>query len=349
MQKRIGLLWASMYDNMGDVAIGLMLQRVFDACDIPYHVVDPFMPVVEDTAALVIGGGELFRAPDHPFFDAYRVPGRHILNSVGVLSGEDTGYLREYRHVAVRSQSDKDLIGFGQVVPCPTLLYADYLPSGEPPITLPEGAIGVQVHTSSIKDTWQFIRWLRERQPGPVFFLPIMHYAHDTELMNIIARYVPGAQVLPVMSPDDVFRTIGQFRFLISSSLHATYFAYTQGVPFVAWTGPKKLRAFLSERELLACGFANEQELFVKFDAALAWDGFSPHQEQDRITCRDSVSAIVDHARQALAEDTAPITIQPASRDWHNQMLKQSVQRARRTLFIRRMRLAFRRILDLAP
>ena len=95
--RKIGLLFDSVSDKMGDKAIGLVLQRIFAARSIPFEIVDPFRPDLSNIAMLVIGGGELIRTPGHPFYDAFRVGGPHVLNSVGVLDGAVTKYLDEYQ------------------------------------------------------------------------------------------------------------------------------------------------------------------------------------------------------------------------------------------------------------
>lgn len=88
--SRIGLVRDSVSSNAGDEAIGLVLQRALTARGLPIKVVDPFAPIHRDLAMLVVGGGELIRAPGDPFYDAFRVPGRHVLNTVGVLDGTAT-------------------------------------------------------------------------------------------------------------------------------------------------------------------------------------------------------------------------------------------------------------------
>ena len=76
--NKIGLLWDSVSNNMGDQAIGLFMQRVLGDNKINYSVVDPVGKTdLADVVMLVIGGGELIRSPGHQFYDAFRVPGSH--------------------------------------------------------------------------------------------------------------------------------------------------------------------------------------------------------------------------------------------------------------------------------
>ena len=149
--QKIGLLFNSVSDNMGDKAIGLVLQRMLAAKRIPFEIVDPFCPDLSNIAMLVIGGGELIRAPGHPFYDAFRVSGPHVLNSVGVLDGAATEYLDEYPIVTVRTEADRAQLGRGEVVPCLTLLYSDRYQNHQDISRVPEGAIGIHL-TANLRD-----------------------------------------------------------------------------------------------------------------------------------------------------------------------------------------------------
>lgn len=338
MAKKIGLLWDSISNNTGDRAIGIFLQRVFEAESIPYSVVNPLSPKLDEIAALVIGGGEIIRGPGHPFFDAFRVPGRHILNSVGVLSDQDTDYLREYRYVSVRSEKDRQLVGFGQVTPCVTYLYRDYMPLRDLPVTIPENAIGIQIHHGSVRNAWPLVKWLREHHVGPTVWLPVTHYNGDLRLMKSIARHVPNTTVLPQMEPDDVFRIIDSFRFFVSSSLHATLFAYAQGVPFIAWTGVEKIKAFLAERNLEQYGFRGKDELSEKLDYAInPWDGKSEFQARDREVSNRTLTSIIDHASDALDDPEERIMVQPSSREWFESRMKDYVERSQHAIWTNRI------------
>jgi hypothetical protein len=343
MSKKIGLLWDSISDNMGDKAIGILLQRLFEVEGLPYQVVSPYAPETENIAALVIGGGDLIHEPGHPFFDVFRVPGRHILNTIGVRSGEDTGYLRDYRYVSMRSLMDQQRVGFGDVVPCLTLLYKDYLPDPRPTITIPENALGIHIHLGAGQDVWKLAQWLRQNHIQPTVWIPIMHHLHDARLLKLIASYVPNATVLPDMEPDDVFRTIGQLKFMVCTSLHATYFAYTQGVPFLAWTGIKKINAFMEERSLSAYGFKEKGELLKKLTYLQEpWSGVTPSQEEDRAKCRQAVQSIMSHAREALGEPLTPITIEPANAAWVTAHKQANSRKMLRIYWAKRLQMAWR-------
>lgn len=312
----VGLLWDSVSNNVGDQAIGLVLQRVLDRHDIPHRTVDPFDPDTREAAMLVIGGGELIRAPGHPFYDAFRVPGPHVLNTVGVIDGSQTAYLDEYRMVTVRSGADALELRRGEVAPCLTLLYDRYLPPGEPPVPIPDGAIGFHITYPFAEHCITLVEWLRHAGVGPIVWLPVTHYNADYVLMEALAAQVPGSTLLPRMSPDDTFRTIGRLRALVSSSLHATLFAYAQDVPFLVANYPSKISYFLTERDLHRYTFQSAAEIAQRLPALLSSRPHFAERERDQQRSAEVADRIVGHASDALrgAAKPAAYAVPPAHR-----------------------------------
>lgn len=315
MQK-IGLLWDSASNNMGDQAIGSLLQRAFAAQHIPHAAIDLFDPDLRDTVMLVIGGGELIRPEGNAFYDTFRVPGRHILNTVGVLDGSaDLDYLRDYRLVTVRSAADQKRLGFGEIAPCLSLLYADYL---QEPLSfdIPRGAVGIHVHAGSLRHAWELVRWLNLHLPYPIVWLPVTHYNADIELMRVLASRVPNSFMLPVQSPDQIFQIIGKLRFLVSSSLHATLFAYAQNIPFLAWNGSPKIATFLEERNLSRAGFDDSAALTEKLSVLLDhFPDFSHSRLLDQQRCRTVLEQIFTLSETAFQEQTPSAAIPFKSAD----------------------------------
>jgi GT2 family glycosyltransferase len=303
--RRLGLLWDSVTANIGDQAIGLLLQRACERAGLPYTVVDPFgTSDLKDIATLMIGGGELLRAPGNPFYDVFRVPGRHILNTVGVLDGSRSDYLNEYRMVSVRSQADRARLGQGEVSACLTLLFGDYLPSHDQDDEIPAGALGLHVTAATLGQVEGWFERLRAPEIGPVVWLSLTPYNADAELMRVLAEQVPGSVVAEPASPDEAFRTIGRLRGLLSASLHGTLFAYSQRIPFFSFTGDEKLRAFLEERKMQERGYASLDSLLEDLPARLEQKGdFDENLEQDRQVCRATLQRILTHCREALEED----------------------------------------------
>lgn len=296
----IGLLWDSVSNNVGDQAIGVVLKRMLARHDIPHQVIDPFEPDTQDTSMLVIGGGELIRAPGHYFYDAFRVPGPHVLNTVGVLDGSQTSYLDEYRMVTVRSQPDAERLGRGEVSPCLTLLYDQYLPPRDPPVDLPDGAIGFHITVPFFPYSAALVDWLRSAGIGPIVWLPVTHYNADYLLMEALAAQVPGSIVLPRMDADDTFRTIGRLRALVSFSLHATLFAYTQNVPFLVTANSEKIRYFLAERNLGSWRFDTPSDIATLLPRLLDERPAFATRQQDRLRCQEVADRIFEHAEDSL-------------------------------------------------
>lgn len=296
----IGLLWDSVSNNVGDQAIGVLLKRLLAQHDIPHRVIDPFEPDTRDTSMLVVGGGELIRAPGHHFYDAFRVPGPHILNTVGVLDGSQTAYLDEYRMVTVRSEPDAARLGRGEVSPCLTLLYDHHLPTGDPPVEIPEGAIGLHITVPFFPYSAALVDWLRSAGIGPIVWLPVTHYNADYLLMEALAAQVPGSVVLPRMDADDTFRTIGRLRALVSFSLHATLFAYTQNVPFLVTANSEKIRYFLAERNLDSWRFETPSDIATLLPRLLDERPEFAARHQDWQRCQQVADRIVEHAEDAL-------------------------------------------------
>lgn len=317
---RIGLLWDSVSNNMGDKAIGLLLQRALSAHGIPHDVVDPFTSQVpEDIVMLIIGGGELIRPAGDPFYDAFRVRGRHILNTVGVLEHARPDFLDQYRLVTVRSEADRKRLGQGEIVPCLTLLYDEYLPA-RPALDIPKGAIGINLNMSfGAEEAMALVHWLRETKLGPIVFLPITHYNGDHYLMQVLAGQVPGATFLEPMTPDETFAAIGKLSALVSSSLHATLFAYTQGVPVIGFHHPPKIGAFLRDRGLKRWIFRTTADLRTLLPALLdAPPATTEHRDRDRAACRALIRRFAAISREALSEGGAsPIMLPPTRRDWY--------------------------------
>ncbi|MFN8449035.1 MAG: glycosyltransferase, partial [Anaerolineae bacterium] len=301
-QASIGLLWDSVSENMGDEAIGLILQRIFARHQIPASVIHPFKPDLSHIASMVVGGGELIRAPGDPFYDAFRVRGAHILNTVGVVNGTETEYLSEYSLVSTRSEADRAKIGSaGEVCPCITLLYKDYLPPTTLPVDIPDNAIGVHVMPASVPDLIALKDLLTELAPQPIVWLPITHYAHDLRVMQTLANQVPGSVVLPRLSPDECYEAIGRLKLLITSSFHGGLFAYSQGIPFLWRKHYPKLGYFLQDRQRESDLVESSEQLH---DMLPQWlnspPDYSALRAADQARCRGWVDRMMSQADEAL-------------------------------------------------
>ncbi|MBX3082806.1 MAG: polysaccharide pyruvyl transferase family protein [Anaerolineae bacterium] len=318
--QHIGLLWDSVSNNMGDMAIGLVLQRAFARSNIPFRVIDPYLPALDSIASLVIGGGELIRTVGDPFYDIFRAPGRHILNTVGVLDGADNGFLDGYRLITVRSQADRARLGRGEVAPCVTLLYNDYVLDEDALPDIPPGAIGINLNYSFYEQIEPLVAWLRQSGLGPIVWLPITHYNADALLMQEVAAHVPHSLVLPPLSPDATFRAIGSLSALVSFSLHASIFAYAQGIPMLGYRPVGKLTAFMEERDQGASLFETADDIARLLPLLLeAPPDLMQRRQQDEQTCRQWLAQMLAEAENALSSPSleTSIRLRPANARYH--------------------------------
>jgi GT2 family glycosyltransferase len=303
---KVGLLWDSASPNMGDQAIGLVLRRLLTSRGLQPIPVDPFAPGdLASLDALLIGGGDLIRAPGHPYYDTFRARGACILCTAGISDGSDTGYLEDYVLVTVRSEADQERLGRGEVVPCLTMLMGDHLePQGDLP-ELPPNAIGLHVNFALGDACYDLARWLQEQDLGPVVFLPLTHYNADFLLMQAIHRHLPASILLPPLAPDEAFQVIGQLRGLITSSLHGAIFAYSQNIPFMALTRISKIQAFLEDRGVRHLGFDEPTEIISRFPGIVTSAAVVPDLvNADKDQCRrllDRICAICDAGKATRA------------------------------------------------
>ncbi|HEX2253061.1 MAG TPA: polysaccharide pyruvyl transferase family protein [Thermoanaerobaculia bacterium] len=249
------MLWDSLSRNLGDQAIGPCLLRLARRAGFERLAPVPIgAPIAESFDLLVIGGGELLHPPGHPYYDLFRVPGPHILNTVGTGGSLDAAYLSSYRLVSVRSEADRqNLEGLDhevRVAPCLTVLFDRVAEAGEP-IELPAAAVGVHLHSSSFRlgESAQVLEVLRQLGDRTVL-VPFTHYNRDHEIQAVIAQQLGLPAPLPIGTPDQAFDVIRRLGALVTTSLHATIMAYIAGVPFLAIDYASKVARFLREREL---------------------------------------------------------------------------------------------------
>ena len=252
--NKVGFLWDSLSANTGDQAIGLTFLRLANKAGfqkvVPVRIGEPLAGKYD---LLVIGGGELLHPAGHAFYDIFRVPGEHVLNTVGTYGEVEANHLSSYRMVTVRSAEDaKNLRGVDRevrVVPCLSVLF-DGLAEDQP-VAMPRNALLVHVHAGSFppEDARAAIKILR-KLPHPVAFLPFTHYNCDGALQSVLADASGIAPPLAISGPDQAFSAMRRARAVIVSSLHATIFAYLAGIPFLAIPYQIKVRSFLADRGL---------------------------------------------------------------------------------------------------
>lgn len=295
--KPVGLLYDSVSNNTGDDAIGLVMQRLLTTWGVPHDVVDPFAVDTSAYSCFVIGGGKLLRPPGDPFYDAFRVRGRHILNTVGVQPNSDPAYLSEYAYVSVRSATDRDMLRKAipaiqvAVAPCVSLLM-------EPETTEvhSDDAIGVHFNAALPLDLDLLVSIIRNVGTGSdILFIPFTHYNNDRLIMQTIAEGIPGTSVAPILRPGPLFHLIGRLRCIISTSLHAALFAYAQNVPCIAFPITPKIDYFFGDRGLEQWLFRTPEEMADRLHKALdSPPDYSAQLEEDHRVLDGHLSRLRD-------------------------------------------------------
>ena len=255
-RSRVGFLWDSLSQNTGDQAIGVTFLRLAHQAGL--SAVEPVKigsPIHDRYRSLVIGGGELLQAPGHPYYDVFRVPGPHILNTVGTGGPVAAEYLNDYRFVSARSQRDIDnLAGFRGTVhraPCLTVLF-DRIVEGRPVERRSTGSIGLHLHpaTATGSGLEEMMMRLKGDFGSRIVLLPFTRYNCDWLIEEYLAEQYDLPEPTGLEGPDEAFHSIRNLDAVITSSLHATIMAYISGVPFLAFGYADKVESFLLEREL---------------------------------------------------------------------------------------------------
>lgn len=255
MGSRVGFLWDSISNNTGDEAIGETLLRLAQLQGI--NAIEPVDLLHWGTRPdlLIIGGGELLHPEGHGFYDTFRVPGEHILCSAGIAGSQDVEFLRDYRLLSVRSEADRsNLRGLARevrVAPCLSLLF-DQVVKDKGTVDMADGLVGLQLNAASLEpyEGPRVIQMLQRHLMCPVAFIPFTHYNQDIHFQEVLANELGAAPPLNLHGPDEAFSAVRRLRAIITTSLHATLFAYMAGVPFLAIPYSPKVENFLKERDL---------------------------------------------------------------------------------------------------
>lgn len=278
--KPVGLLWDSVSNNTGDIAIGMVLRKFCEANHISFEIVDPFSYDPSDYSTVIIGGGQLLRGGDDLFYRNFRVQGHHILNTVGIHKPQDLEYLRDYRLVSVRSKAEKELITklvpdlSVDVCPCITIQFEKHfreeLASTGKSRNLPPEKIGVHLNNTTLRKLPNYFEILQQiNKKYSILFIPFTHYENDRYLMETLAKWLPNAIVSKATDPISLFAEIGSVKAMISSSMHAALFAYVQNVPVLAYPQDLKIRFFFEERCFPVSLYESVQNLCAQLDEIL--------------------------------------------------------------------------------
>jgi len=267
MRKEVGILYDNISGNTGDSAVGISVRRMLADFRVPFKELVPGRFSPEDYKAIVVGGGYLLRPGADFFYDRFRVPGPHILNSCGIVGNpDDLKYLNDYLYVSVRSQGDKRKISYltneVEVVPCTAMLLKDLADVG---IEICRQSIGLNLGPGLIDEPESLAKYL-SRLPFHIYLLPITHYNHDFEHLARLHTQVRNSTLLPVLKPEEIFTVIGKFDYFVSASLHGAIFSYVHNVPFILSELDEKMTFFMEERGIDEYLFKSFDQLEAAFD-----------------------------------------------------------------------------------
>lgn len=245
---RVGLLFDSVSENTGDIAIGIAGAQEFarHGIDDVVHI-DPFSSDLSDVDMVVVGGGELIRPLGDPFYDAFRLRGGSVLNAAGVWdTAEQLDFLKDYDFVSARNTTEAAVLSRFvddvKVLPCATTTLE--APHYEIPGALPgEKLIGIHVVPHTLTLCPEIVDQINALE-GRKVFIPFTHYNYDASFMSALPFEREDAITLPQLSPLELHSVLGQMDFVVVSSLHASIFAYSQNVPFATVHQPKVLNYF---------------------------------------------------------------------------------------------------------
>lgn len=309
---QVGFLWDSLSDNTGDQAIGLTLLRLARRAGLERLVpVTIGEPLAERYAMLVIGGGELLHPSGHGFYDVFRVPGEHVLNTVGVVGEAEAAYLGDYRLLAVRSQADRAALrGLDrsvEVAPCLTVLFDEVVEAAPVPADA-SGRVLIHLHAGVFQPGSAVLLARSLRTLGAdVGFLPFTPYNRDGELQSAFAA-AAGLPAPPRLDgADQAFQLIRRSAAVVTASLHATIFAYVAGVPFLAVAATAKIGRFLAERglghRLLRSLDGLHEKRSLLDPASVDWQS---SLAVDRQRARATADRILAHVDEALTAPPKP-------------------------------------------
>ncbi|RLP75990.1 polysaccharide pyruvyl transferase family protein [Mycetocola tolaasinivorans] len=231
-----GLLYDSVSRNTGDIAMGIAAEQLLTARGVGNVIVDPFGPLANSDSPMIIGGGELIRTAGDDFYDRFRPRGAHILNAAGIWDrADDLDYLRDYAYVSARSSREAETLAPHadnvEVLPCSTTIMRSEhyeipgLEAGEP-------VVGIHLVPHSLRLVDDLLT-LINAIPYRKVFIPFTHYNGDESFMRSLFD-MTDAIMLPKLEPLQLHSVLGQMRFTVVSSLHASIFSYGQNVPFVS-------------------------------------------------------------------------------------------------------------------
>lgn len=304
--KDVGIVFDSVSNNTGDKAMGIVMSMFCEEQGFEYEIVDPLRFNPKDYRVVVIGGGLLLREPGDPFYDNYRVHGQNtVLNAVGLAALTDLEYLNEYKYVTVRSDAEnKRLSRFVKnvkTVPCiTTMMYGDDrdLPN------FGNNAIGIHLAADILVHIPNMMGAIN-KAPGDKVFIPFTHYNDDKGIMSSLPD-VGLHMVLDNLEPMQLYSVLGKMKCVITTSLHASIFAYLQNVPFLTFY-QEKTYDYFKDRGLENRVFRDEKDLLTKLHLLEAAD-FKKLIETDKKNVKKHLRKIATIVKESPPSNDSWIT-----------------------------------------
>jgi hypothetical protein len=347
----IPLLFDSISKNTGDMAIGIAARQLFAKRGIETVTPSPFDS--ELTGPAVVGGGELIRDSGDSFYDAFRRTGPHILSSAGVwTSADDLGYLNDYAFVSARSTREVEVlqrsVAGARVLPCATtLLESDRFQI--PGVSGAEPVVGIHLAPHALRMIEDIVD-IVDSIPYRKLFLPFTHYNGDRSFMAALPFDTSNAVLLDDLQPLELHSVIGQLKYLVATSLHASIFAYSQNVPFAS-IYQKKVGFYFSDRGLqdhvVATGDALRDLLerlngeafdfshLIESDRAEVESAFDQFAEIARTS--QPAPAAFQYADKLSGQSTANVLAEQATLVLHDRDLAVEMLEARRRSYVQQL------------
>ncbi len=251
---KIGILYDSYYNNTGDKSMGIVMADFLNTNNIPFTDVSPFAKNKGDYDLLIIGGGQIVREPADSYYNNFRIWGRHILNTADITNAKSLQFLKVYEYVSVRSSVAANKLRKHKIdaVYVPDICIA--MQNKNTAVKIPKDSVGIHFMPGrSDMDIKKHIDFVKNMvKTNTVVLMPFTHYAGDYKYLKKVHTAVPKTILLGELVPQVLFDTIGELKMLISMSLHASIFAYSQNINFIVAEEPryKKVSAFLKDRGL---------------------------------------------------------------------------------------------------
>ncbi|HEY0221708.1 MAG TPA: polysaccharide pyruvyl transferase family protein [Lactovum miscens] len=317
--KKVGLLYDSMSDNTGDIAVGIALQQGLAERGVETEIINPYNSnnIKKSFDQIIVGGGQLLRNPGDKFYDNFRIKGEFILNSVGVSGTEDFGYLSDYKFISTRSSRETSILSKYvereriKTLPCTTTILSSPkydLEKNIGPVDENEILVGIHL-VPDIEVICPDIIDIINDIPYKKIFIPFTHYNHDKSFMENLPIDHKNSFILGEnLTPLELHSIIGQMTFTLVCSLHASIFSYSQNVPFLSMY-QEKVHDYFSDRKLEKFIFRSQEEV-----VDLLHDfkqGKFPNFAEAVIEDRQKVNKYLDIYLQLINERTEERIVDP--------------------------------------